>query len=456
MTYPDSTPPDTPAPVPDGRDPLPQKTTPTWEMELLISGATVFSLLQLPDLLDQAFYSLYPRFGLSATAVVLLPYVYLVATTYALVITFVLHLTTRAYWVAVVGLHSVHPGGVDWGRLKLGPAYRSMLENWFPSPELTIERADNRASRVFGFGIGFALTLLAPMVGVVAMALVTFAIYEATGRAVDWMVLWVGLFVLLFGPFFALTMVDKKFGASMSPPRRAWLARSLASYFRLGFGAVTSYPMLLFSSRMGQARGTAVLSIAMTAVLGIVFVRMVSREDAWSFDAYEGLPAVRDTSGHNVDPRLYGDQRDGYFTLAPQPFIQSEVVEGDYLRLFVPYLPPRDAPRMEKLCPPPPAPVEGRTRAENGEAESLAVLACAARIYEVTLDGERLDGLQFDFSREASFGARGFVTRIDVRDLARGRHELGVKRAPLPLDPGDEPPDPDRPSQQPRRIPFWR
>ena len=32
---------------------LPRRTTPTWELELLISGATIFGLLQLPGLAGQ-------------------------------------------------------------------------------------------------------------------------------------------------------------------------------------------------------------------------------------------------------------------------------------------------------------------------------------------------------------------------------------------------------------------
>ena len=35
-------------------DALPARTTPTWEMEMLLSGATVFGLLQLPDVLHAA------------------------------------------------------------------------------------------------------------------------------------------------------------------------------------------------------------------------------------------------------------------------------------------------------------------------------------------------------------------------------------------------------------------
>ena len=37
-------------------DERPAQTTPTWEMELLVSGATIFGLLQLPTLLDRAYF----------------------------------------------------------------------------------------------------------------------------------------------------------------------------------------------------------------------------------------------------------------------------------------------------------------------------------------------------------------------------------------------------------------
>ncbi len=51
---------DTPAPAPD-RDQLPQHTTPTWEVELLISGVAVFAMLQLPGWLDNQLFALMPR-----------------------------------------------------------------------------------------------------------------------------------------------------------------------------------------------------------------------------------------------------------------------------------------------------------------------------------------------------------------------------------------------------------
>ena len=40
-------------PEPGARDGIPRGTTPTWEMELLLSGATVFGLVALPSQLDR-------------------------------------------------------------------------------------------------------------------------------------------------------------------------------------------------------------------------------------------------------------------------------------------------------------------------------------------------------------------------------------------------------------------
>jgi hypothetical protein len=47
----------------DGEIRLPPKTTPTWEVELLVSGATVFGLAQLPPLADRVLSgcSTWPR-----------------------------------------------------------------------------------------------------------------------------------------------------------------------------------------------------------------------------------------------------------------------------------------------------------------------------------------------------------------------------------------------------------
>ena len=90
-------------------DALPAHTTPTWEVELLISGVAVFAMLQLPGLLDDAIFAWRPRFSQEWSSVVFLLYVYSKGAAVLLAGTFVVHLLLRARWIALVGLHSIHP-----------------------------------------------------------------------------------------------------------------------------------------------------------------------------------------------------------------------------------------------------------------------------------------------------------------------------------------------------------
>lgn len=445
----------------DGRIALPRLTTPTWEMELLISGATVFSLLQVPDLLDAAFYTWYPRLGMSATAAVTLPYVYLMAATWALVVTFVLHLVTRARWVALVGLGSVYPEGIEWSKLKLGPAYLDVMRERYPSLAATIERADNTASRVFGFGVAFAMLILAPLLIMTALTLITIVLHEVSGNVFEWLNLWMVVSALAFGPFVLALMIDRYWKRPPSPNvRRSLMRRLLSFYTGQGFSSFSNYPMLLFSSRVGERNSTGILMVAMMALLAAVFVRMVAREDLFQLDGYTSLPSPLAARGHVLDPAFYADQRDGERSMAPQPFIQGEVIEGDYVRLFLPHVPQRDVVAMEKLCPPVLPDFSGDEDDEAGkrahdEARTVVLLACVGRIYRVALNGEPVAGLRFDLATEDQLGGRGFVTRIDVRDLPRGRHEVAIERVALPED-GDA--EVSRKAKQPwlRRIPFWR
>src|SRR5690349_17536070 len=96
-------------------------TSPTWELELLISGAVLFALFQIPSLLNGLFAHLEPHATTAIMAVLLLVQIYVKAIVYALIAAFVVHLIARAYWVGLVGLHSVFPNGVRWEEFKSGP-----------------------------------------------------------------------------------------------------------------------------------------------------------------------------------------------------------------------------------------------------------------------------------------------------------------------------------------------
>ncbi|HWT17081.1 MAG TPA: hypothetical protein VN581_14990, partial [Patescibacteria group bacterium] len=143
-------------------DAIPARTTPTWEMEMLLSGATVFGLLQLPAALNAMIEPVLARLGGGVGLVASILTVYVGAAVYLLLATFIGHLVIRGFWIALLGLRSVFPEGPDFERLRGGPIARDVARRHAVRTEDEIERLDNLATIVFMFGAMAVVGALVP------------------------------------------------------------------------------------------------------------------------------------------------------------------------------------------------------------------------------------------------------------------------------------------------------
>lgn len=440
-----------------GRDDLPRHTTPTWESELLISGATVFALLQLPGVLDEAFYAYFPRFQRPLAEMVMLPYLYGKTAVYALILTFVLHLSMRAYWVGLVGLRSVYGDGVRWEKLRWGPAYLRVLRARTPPIDALVERADNRASLVFSYGVAFALVTLTPIGLVAIVAFATWLFHVATNGFFPWQRTWLVMLVATMVPLFAGMSFDRFFGKRLRPEGLA--SRALSAMFRLyqrvGMASASSYAMLVFVSRAGPKRAGVLLTFAILAMFGFTFLQLAAREGDVDVGSYGELALGQAGAARVLRNEYYADSRSTDLSTAA-PFIPHRVVRGDWLELFIPFRPGRDSVGLQSDCPPVAAPP-----AEDGEHEEIRervatdaararVLDCLARIYAPAIDGVPVAQLRLDAADDPRSGLRGAVAMLPLHGLAPGRHELTVNRLRKQLA------DADAPAPAPHRIVFWR
>lgn len=90
-------------------DALPKRTTPTWEMEILLSGATVFALFQAYAELNVAVFWLIERLPNDLKGLMSPVGLYIQGGVLGLALGFLAHLMLRAVWVSLVGLRSVDP-----------------------------------------------------------------------------------------------------------------------------------------------------------------------------------------------------------------------------------------------------------------------------------------------------------------------------------------------------------
>lgn len=428
-----------------------EPTVRPWELELLISGALVFAMLQIPGELDAWIHGVQPKLDGGGMLVAFVVWYYLKLATYALAAGFAVHLLVRGYWVGAIGLEAVFPEGIRWDRTRTGPILREVQRARTPSLQRLIDGADRVASMIFGGAFALALMLVfSLLVGATIMM-------SAFGIARIFLPLGASLWVMVFAamayalPMMLATLVDRRMGDRLAPGSR--LARTIrgvgVAYMRLQ--AIVPFAPLMSTlvTNLREKRGFR--AGALLLVVGsIVLVQRDILMEAGGIhhDSYSYLPD--DAGALGVATAFYDDRRGDDPEYAGSPFIQSDMVRDPYVRLFIPYRPGRHNDLIAAKCPAVRAaiPRGGLLSAARpeGDAAGRAVLACLTHLQPVTLDGKPI-APAFHFADEPKTGIRGIVAYIPVDGMAKGQHMLTVARVPPALGSGAPHP--------PFAIPFW-
>lgn len=404
-------------------DRLPRNTTPTWEVELLISGVAVFAMLQLPDWLDGQMSALLPRFDANLRMPLQTLFIYATSASVILAATFSLHLLLRAHWIARVGMHSIYPDGVRWSRLRSGPIVREVEMRLAGDPLAAIERADNRATRVFAIGVSLASTLLALVlaIGLVFPPVWLLTHWLAPRVRGDMVFLAIGALFLV--PWIVLLWMDRLFGARIAPNGLLWrlLRPVFYGYAAIGLGKGSSV-LGLMGSHHGERRMHAITTLSMLACMFMVFATLMLQHNLGSIGTYALFPDLRPTDARQLDGAHYDDQRDPLHD-RPRPFIPSMVVKGDYLPLVVPYRPERDADAQRRHCP-------QAMKIADKAARADALLQCLTELHPLALDGTPIKDLRYDVGQDPRTDRPALIAMLDIRALAPGRHILTVGSTP--------------------------
>lgn len=435
----------------------------TWlnqELELLISAAIAFSLFQLPGRIDALFDRLEAHFGEALFFALLLGYEMALLVVYGLIATFCSHFLLRSFWVGLLGLRSAFPEGIDWPRLELGPIAESYYRPRLPTLEVLEHQVDRAASALFAFLFLFLIFIVQGVLSVAALALVASLVawllpVADVAEARKWIFL--GLAGLLFLASLIHLSIDKLLLKERWRDRVPQWARRLAVHILALLSRLAAFRVYLpvfftLSSRSSRAKMQGLLIGFTYVLLGVFLLVVLVREGILRVDSYVYFPVRLDEG--EIEARHYDDQRPAS---APTdvPTIPSDVVEGDYLRLFVPFDPRRDNERVAALCPEiepfrtDAAHLVPKRSAPPTETELAELHRCFDRLSAIELDGEPLVGADWLFYTHPTSGARGRIAYLPTAGLAPGQHLLVVRRTPTPVD------DPERPPQ-PFFIPFWR
>lgn len=437
-------------------DQIETSTFRSWELELLISGAVLFALLQIPGRLTTAFERFVFNTGQEMTSTIASGYFYLLLIVSVMIGTLILHLFARAYWVGLIGLRSVFPRGIRWRGLDTyGPRGEIFYRASQPSLGRLIEGTNAFCSSLFS--VASALTILFFISIVFFLTMVTLTQFAILPQYLLYI-----LAALIFLPPMVLTTIDKKIPRKERGDRLERIMRFALRPYNVLLGVPIVNPiMMTFRSNIGKKTFYALYSLVFFMIFGMMFLVLIMIAGALQINDLVYFPRV--TSERIIVANHYEDQR------SPEeqsrlPSIPSEVITGPYLRLFLPYIPTRHNELIAERCPDLEPLAKGgisfslRPRFRPVDVEVLAAhtesLQCLASIYEVRLNGETLSDLDPSFYRNRQSGVHGLLMHLPISDLEAGKHVLRINTPPVE-DSEEKGDDEEESNVREYVIPFW-
>lgn len=405
-----------------------------WELELLISGAVVFSLLQLPGVVDSVFARVQPHLAQRAHFGATMLYLYVKIILYTLISCFVLHLGVRAYWVGLIGLETVFPHGVRWEDSTYGPVMTDVYRQKMGRLQPRIDAADRFCSILFP--LAFTLVMLA-FYSIAMLAVVSglaFAVSRLLLGGEHFGRVCIAIFTVAFLIPMTAWALDKTLGKRVRPGdagERVIRRLSVWSYYVNAMPAYGTVFMTLFSNAKKGAR-YPLMHALLFALFGTVVVKDVFL--ARGILTLADNVYLPDAPGRfGIGAGYYESQRQPGAVYDRTPSIQSDVVRDPYVKLFIPYTPLRHGKAFAESCPQAPELSRSGLRMNIAgppqAAQVQAVLECWSRLQPVTLNGRALQP-GFRFYTHPESGLRGIVAYIPTASLPRGENLLTVGVAP--------------------------
>ncbi len=410
------------------------------EVELLISGALLFGLLQVPGRLEGWWTGIIWSLDQQTFIILFLLYFYVRVMVFTLIVSFSLHLVTRAYWVGLVGLDSVFPGGVDWDQVRYGPVAKRVYQDRLRSLPYLARRADDVGSAIFSVAFWIITIFVFSVVFAIVFGGLSWAISTWLLPDVAPPVILVGFAVVVgLMPLIAIG-TEQVMGDRLDPDGRVakLISGLLAAFYRVSGGALYMPIQFILFSRIPKK---VVWPASIVIFVGLFSVLLVTETTRVGSVTYSASPLLPTRPGErSVSLEHFADTRSPD---AIVPYIQSDVIEGPYVRLTIPLVPMRYVDRLDVVCPDlEPLGWKGlgdataTTEPPDPETES-EVLDCLGRIWTVSLDGRDLD-LEWDFLWAQARGVSAMVTYLPTDAIPAGAHVLRLERMPHPDDEAED------------------
>lgn len=436
----------------------------SWYLEMITSGVAIFLLFKLPGLIDTVSRSITITFsGGLKTLFTGFPII-LKMTSYVWILSLIIHLVLRAFWIGVIGINSVFPKGIRTESLPYSPHIKKKLNKLLPDMDRWIQQLDDACSVIYGLAFFTGLVILGSTFYVILAVLL--------GILFHWILtaLLGGLALLFMLDFFSLGVL-KRVKAISGP---YYLLYRFVGACTLAFLYRPFYYLLLTNLKK---RYVAFFLLGYFALIYGLFNHTYIAQPVFPVDReYGGFILNREEeAGIMHDLSAYRNQREKDQRVI-RPVINKDVYnEGDaYLKLFYPLL-GKDIDQIRHYCMergvelPIEKGLHQKFMVWNDEIGGLVpegrylpasqykeVLNVLNEMVMVTVDDSLHQDPGFTFCEYPLHGEKGMIAYLPIDHLSPGRHELKVRSKAIGRVVIDDSSEEKKfiPDMK-RRIPFW-
>ena len=398
----------------------------SWQAELVMSGFIVTGLFQLPDLFIKWVEPSIIQSGelefifLQCASMILMMGIDL------LVIIFGIHLLFRGIWIALLGLNSVYPNGIDVTSKKgMGEKYWQKAKEKYPDLTAYCVKLDANCSVLFSSATGAIIIVSSLSICILVfykLSTYLMSVFQITPKHI--ITFGIGIYFSFLVVNLLLWYLAKKY------PDNKRIEKIVTR-----FGDVVGYvfSLYIFQKPLGYINGIQMsnskskygflIMMICSLFLGTVIGKQMSQSNAF-YDFEADKYFTFNNNPHQILAFNYENLLDKEAEIY-SPTIQSDVVTDDFLKVFIPNI-GRERERMNLKE----YSFAERFKMKNAQREAIdkerfEVYKLFNRIY---INDTLQANLDYQFYKHPQATERGLLVYVPSEQFVKGRNILEIRK----------------------------
>lgn len=407
----------------------------SWQLELLVSGFTIFLLVQFIGVLPDLFpaFHMHTNFSPIVQTVIINFLAVVLFATSALIVNLILHIFLRGFWIAAIGLRSVQQT-IDFKKLNYSAYFTNKLEQKVSSLDKLIIRLDTFASVVFAFAflivfmfISFAIWVL--FFNTIGFTVTTGIDYFDLDTGWTWTIVKsirsiIYTIILSTGIIYLVDTLSLGFFKKYD-----WLSKLYYPIYRfLGWITFASIYRSIYYSLISRFSKRNIRGLLIAFIFLLVMFPL-NRVTFYKYFPDQGSDAKQMASNNYDELREEGAR-------IWSASIPSEIIDSDYVPLFIRYDVDNNE-TIDTLCTDytPTKSSYWVTGIDRGgihdpyakEEDPDKLLACLSQLYTVTINDSILTDLDFYYYAHPNLEEKGLRTMLYTKPLPKGKNIIKIK-----------------------------